>query len=122
MDREDEHKRTVVDLDYLLCLSKGDADFVKKMISIFIEENPSEIEKFERSILKRDFSAIHASAHKLKSSIPFIGINKIIEREVAEIERLAATHSGINEIERLFPKIDDICRKARAELASYNKI
>jgi HPt (histidine-containing phosphotransfer) domain-containing protein len=119
MENNRNYRNKVIDLGYLLCLSKGDIEFVKKMINIFIEENPSEIEKFEKSILRKDFSAIHASAHKLKSTIPFIGINKIIESEITEIERLAATNSGINEIERLFPKINETCRKARAELAAY---
>lgn len=119
MDNNSNLNYEVVNLDYLLGLSKGDSSFVKNMISLFIKENKVEIEKFRNHILCRDFSAIHASAHKLKSSIPFIGINRIIEEEILEIERLAATHSGINEIERLFPKISEICQRARAELSSY---
>src|SRR5687768_15728076 len=84
----------VTNLEYLLKLSKGNNDFVRDMIRIFLEENPSEISTLEKAVEQRDFKLINAAAHKLRSTVPFVGIDKMISGEIAELEQLALDQAG----------------------------
>ncbi len=139
---EDDGKK-VTNLDYLLKLSKGNEEFVRDMIRIFLDENPSEISVLEKAIAERDFKLINSAAHKLRSTVPFVGIDKIISEDITLIEQLAReksdeqTHGGqaeekaqggsflpndremISRIESLFSKIKRICLRAYSELKPF---
>jgi HPt (histidine-containing phosphotransfer) domain-containing protein len=142
MDDSGEKGEKVTNLDYLVKLSKGNEQFVKEMIRIFLEENPGEITTLEKAIKEQDYSLINMAAHKLRSTIPFVGIDKIIASEISEIEQLALNKAGnplmqdapeqkkpgflptdrelIKTIEKLFTKIKNICWKACDELRTYS--
>lgn len=106
----------VTNLGYLLDLSKGNTLFVKEMIDTFLIENPKEILSLGNAIRAKDFEAIRQTAHLLQSSIPFVGLDKIIEKEVYEIESMASTKTTIEKIESLFLKVKEVCEKAHIEL------
>jgi HPt (histidine-containing phosphotransfer) domain-containing protein len=108
----------VTNLNYLKELSKGNTAFVKEMITIFLTENSEELNYFEKCIHDQDFESIRLSAHKLRSSIPYLGLDKHIGKEINEIEKLAASKSYIQKIESMFSKIRTICERARQELLS----
>ena len=131
----------VTNLEYLTKLSKGNKAFVKDMVKIFLEENPSEIKTLEQAIKQRDYRLINAAAHKLRSTVPFVGIDKMISGEISEIEHLALQHAGdplkdpepeqkrtflptdqemIGKIEKLFSRIKSICTKACEELKTLS--
>lgn len=106
----------VTNLAYLEGLSRGDKSFVNKMINVFLEENPKEVSALEDSIKDKKFDAIKASAHKLKSTLPFVGLDAIVGKEVSEIESLAAKQTGYEQIQNLFGKIRENCSAAYNEL------
>jgi HPt (histidine-containing phosphotransfer) domain-containing protein len=106
----------VTDLTYLEELSKGDMSFVKEMIGVFLEENPGEISALRQSIDESDFPMIYASAHKLKSSTPFVGIYSHIKDHVLEIEDLARRREGTERMLELYREIEKVCNKSREEL------
>ncbi|MES2592852.1 MAG: Hpt domain-containing protein [Bacteroidota bacterium] len=107
----------VTNLDYLTDLSKGNTAFINEMIGIFLIENPEEISWLEKGISLSDFELIKMAAHKMRSTIPFVGLDRHIEAEVAEIETLAASGKNIKKIKILFSKVKDFCQKARQELS-----
>jgi HPt (histidine-containing phosphotransfer) domain-containing protein len=111
-----ENINKVTNLDYLKDLSKGNPTFVDEMIEIFLTESPEEIRLLEKGILERNFELIKSSAHKMRSTIPFLGLDKIIETEVLEIEKLAGLKTDIQKIEIDFSKIKDVFLKAIEEL------
>jgi HPt (histidine-containing phosphotransfer) domain-containing protein len=113
-------KQKITDLSYLVGLSKGNPQFVSEMIRIFLEENPKEVELLGIAIREKNFPAIKASAHKLKSTTPFVGINKIIGEETAEVEKLATDKTEIEKIEKLYERIKEICSRATVELSASN--
>jgi HPt (histidine-containing phosphotransfer) domain-containing protein len=138
MENKPDNNR-VTNLEYLTRLSRGNEQFVKDMIRIFLEENPDEVAALEKAIHRHDFSLINSTAHKLRSTVPFVGIDKMISDEITEIEQLALTKAGdplgtspepapkerrflptdrelLEKIERLFSKIKRICSKAYDEL------
>jgi HPt (histidine-containing phosphotransfer) domain-containing protein len=118
MEQINEKTEKIIDLGYLVELSKGDKVFVKEMVTLFLSENPLEIESLEKGILERNFELIKTVAHKLRSTIPFVGLDVLIETEVSEIEILASARMDIEEIEKRFLKIKPLCERACLELES----
>ena len=106
----------ITDLAYLLEVSKGDKVFIKEMINLFLSENPEEIHSLEKGIKESNFDVIKSVAHKLRSTIPFIGLDKVIHKEIVEVETLAAEKTSISKIEELFQKIKTMCQQAWLEL------
>ena len=116
---ENNDNKQVTNLTYLKGLSKGDKGFVKNMINVFLEENPKELSNLEESINEGDYDKIKAAAHKLKSTIPFVGLDAVIGKEVADIESLATKSSGLEEIKTLFARIKENSDTACDELKNY---
>lgn len=69
----------LVDLTLLRRNSRGDENFVTKMIELFVQFTPEEISKLEESIKASDFSTIESIAHKLKPSIDQFAIEEMRE-------------------------------------------
>lgn len=109
----------VINLDYLKELSNGNTQFITKMINIFLIENPKDITQLEESIHEANFKAISSIAHKIKSSLPFVGLNITIGEEISTIEKLANQQLGLSEIEQLFEKVKNACTLAVYELENY---
>jgi HPt (histidine-containing phosphotransfer) domain-containing protein len=138
MENPDDNVK-ITDLTYLLELSKGNRKFVTDMVKIFLEENPDEIRMLGEGISTKDFDLINASAHKLRSTVPFVGLNRYIEDDITEIERMAAGRSGsqlpgeispeedkkttakvdLEKMALLFRRISEVCRKACIELEDF---
>jgi HPt (histidine-containing phosphotransfer) domain-containing protein len=143
MSNSSQGTEKITNLEYLMELSKGDQYFISEMIRIFLEENPREIKMLEDGINGKDFQLINLAAHKLRSTLPFVGIEKLIEKEVVDIETLACNNavqkievapdedhdirkieiittnrSTLRKIEELFPKVKAVCEQARSELAA----
>lgn len=106
----------VVNIDYLTQLSRGNTKFVQEMIRIFLSENPEEIRVLESAIREKDFEVIRSSTHKLRSTLPYIGLDRVVEKEISEIEALAVRGSGIDEIGKFFVRIKETCEQACNEL------
>jgi HPt (histidine-containing phosphotransfer) domain-containing protein len=106
----------VTDLTYLTELSKGDTNFVKEMIDIFLAENPAEITQLEQAIEKTDFEKIKFISHHMKSTIPFVGLDIHIGNDIYQIENLAGEKKEIETIRTHFAPIKSICQKAFQEL------
>ena len=106
----------ITNLEYLMHVSKGSTKFAWELIRIFLAENPEELNSIEKAIRERDFTLIKLGVHKLRSTMPFVGLDKVIENEVAEIESLADKKVDIVRIESLFHTIKDTCERACIEL------
>jgi len=116
MKNDTTNMEKITDLNYLIDISKGNKVFVKEMINLFLSENPEEIKCLEKGIQEKNYDQIKATAHKLRSTIPFIGLDKLIEKDVIGIETLAAQKGDIQEIEKHFMKIKETCERAYFEL------
>src|SRR5687768_5934613 len=106
----------VVDLTYVKDLSRGNKDLIKEIITIFLAENPGEIKTIEKAMNENNYGVIKSTAHKLKSTIPFIGLDKIVGNDVAEMEALAANASNMEMIKEHLEKVKDACKRSYNEL------
>jgi response regulator RpfG family c-di-GMP phosphodiesterase len=117
-DEEAADRGPVTNLDYLRMLSNGKPWFVEEMKELFLSENPQEIKQLENAILKKDYETMGHVAHKIKSTIPFVGLSGRIENNLSEMEKLAESHADWNVIDQHFRKVKSVCLKAIEELKS----
>ncbi|MEO6883921.1 MAG: response regulator [Bacteroidia bacterium] len=112
----------LVDLSYLLELTKGKKSFILEMIHIFLEQNPIDLQVIEKAIAKSDLETVKAIAHKMKTSISFIGLTDKIG---SDLDLMEHQENGItlDLIKKHFDNVKAVCEKAQAELIIYkNKI
>jgi len=122
METNTENIQKTTDLSYLIELSAGNKVFVKEMVALFLSENPEEIKTLEKGIAEKNYKTIKTVAHKLRSTIPFIGLDKLIEKDVMEIESIATDSGDMKEIEKRFSKIKSVCERAYFELSPLSSI
>ncbi len=106
----------VTNLDYLIDLSNGDAGFIREMVKIFLAEIPFEMQVLELSISQRDFRMVKHVAHKLRSTLPFVGLDQVMKNDITELEELAASHTDGERILNVFGRIRSTCIRATEEL------
>ncbi len=117
--KPDEERCT--DLTYLKGLSKGDNEFVKNMISIFIKQTPAAIQKMEADLSNKDWGSLKAVAHKMKPSFSFVGITTLKDK-IESIEDNASQGTNPNLIADLIAEVKEVSLKAVAELQTLQEI
>ena len=66
----------LTDLSYLKEMSGNDYSIIKEMIDIFIEQVPEFLDEVSNSFESQDLQALGAVAHKAKSSVRTMGMEK----------------------------------------------
>jgi len=105
---------SVIDLEYLKLLSKGDEVFERNMIRSFSVQMPEELEKLKSSIIDKNYEQICAIAHNMRSTLSFMGLSQITPL-LQQIERECEKRNGITGINDNFTLISAICQIAIAE-------
>lgn len=82
-----ENEDLLYDLSSLKAMSHGDNGFIKKMISLFIEQIEQYLVQIQEANSKHDYDTISKITHKLKSSAGSMGIVSI-KNEIKELELL----------------------------------
>jgi CheY-like chemotaxis protein len=72
-------------LDKLKEMSRGNNDFIKKMLNIFVETVPDSITEMKVALSNSDFDTVKKIAHKLKPSVDNLGLN--IKAEIRNLEK-----------------------------------
>ena len=110
----------LIDFQYLKDFSDGDDNFIKNMISLFLNKTPETMEVIMDSNSKDDIKILKDEIHKLKSSLSILGMVKasncvdIIEKEI-EINPLGQKRK--DEVNNL----NVICQLAIKELELVNE-
>ena len=76
-------------------LSRGNQEFVQKMITIFIEQTIDTINKVEKAMSINDFQEVSRLIHKIKPSIEGMGILSILD----DVKLLEKTSKETNDKE-----------------------
>jgi len=105
---------SVIDLEYLKILSKGDEIFEKNMIRSFSIQMPEELNRLKSSILDKDYKQIGTIAHNMKSTVSFMGLNQLTPL-LQQIEQECKRQNGISRISDNFTLIDATCQLAITE-------
>ena len=111
----DTTTQPVIDLSYLDMMADGDAFMRQTMLEMLLEEMPPEIEKLRAAFLAQDAEELRQVAHKMKSTLAFVGnpamteanaALELIGKEGTDIPR-AATHLEVMEatFKTVFPAL-----------------
>ncbi len=91
-----------IDLSYLEMMADGDDMMKKTMLDMLIEEMPPELEKLRQAYLTRDTNELRQVAHKMKSTLAFVG-NDPMTHANAELEEIAI---GGEDLQRAVPHLE----------------
>ncbi len=105
---------SIIDLEYLKILSKGDEVFEKNMIRSFSIQMPEELERLKSSIIDKNYEQISSIAHNLKSTLSFMGLNQLIPL-LQQIEQECKKQNGVARIHDNFTLISATCQLAVTE-------
>jgi len=100
--------KTLYSLDKLIGMSRGNNEFVTKMINLFVTETPSALNNINSHIAAQDFQRVRAIIHRIKPSLKMLSIDSI-EREVQKIEDCCLENINLTMIPDLFKNIDRTC-------------
>jgi HPt (histidine-containing phosphotransfer) domain-containing protein len=102
-------------LSSLNSLSRGNLEFIKKMVSIFIEQTTDVIDKVSIAINENDFNEVSRLIHKINPSVETVGITSIIS-ELKLLEKIAKETKDKEQITALFGVIKKVLEKAILQL------
>ena len=75
-------------LEQIDAMSGGNAEFVDKMVNLFIELTPELLNRIKAGLIDNNYNEIKSAAHKMKPSIDMMGINSL-KAEIRTIEKMA---------------------------------
>lgn len=109
------HGKKYIDLTFLKSIAKGSSAFMVKLINTFIKQTSEEMKNLEMHLAKKDWTALHGSAHKMKPSFHFVGITELKEPILA-LEKNAKERINLETIPGLVRQVVDVCTVAIEEL------
>jgi len=104
-----------INLGYLESITDGNNELIKELIAIFIEQVPEFNEGFEKGIEEKDWNQIAAVAHKAKSSVISMGMDKLGNTDLKNLELLAK----LLLLDDLKSKSDDEVMQLKKSIDSY---
>lgn len=107
--------KTLINLDYLRKLSRGDEKFVEDVIELFLKNTPSAIRNMKKYYQNENWDDLMMEAHKIRPSFNFMGI-KELEDAAKAIENNASKQSNTAQIKELLEKIEKISEYAFVQL------
>ncbi len=111
------------DLSKLKAISRGNDDFIKKMLELFIEEIPKSLDQMQAAYKNADWKTVGSVAHKIKPSIQNMGITSLVN-DIQSIENAGKEKPDPIEIEKLINKVqyilDNIIEQLRISLSAVN--
>jgi PAS domain S-box-containing protein len=102
-DRERQHE---YDLSELNELGRGNAEFVQKMVSIFVEQTPQMVREMNEYFNEQNHKGLYAVVHKMKSSVIHMGILRI-QQDIRQLEKLAAEGSKYETMKPMVARITE---------------
>jgi len=113
---------SVIDLEYLQTLSKGDKTFEKNMIRSFSIQMPEELRQLKTAIVQKNYKKIGSIAHSMKSTVSYMGLKQLTPL-LQQIEQESENRNGFTRITGNFTLIDATCqlaiREAKQLISSY---
>ena len=95
------------DLTMVQSVSGGDEGFIKKMVALFIETVPQNMQELKNALEAENWDQVGKTAHKLKSTIDSMGI-KSIRQEIRTVEANAKTKEDLGAVAGLVARIDAV--------------
>jgi CheY-like chemotaxis protein len=98
------------DLNKLNDIAKGNTQFVRKMISLFIEQTPLTITELHLAYKQNDFERLRYVIQRLKPTIDNLNIVSL-KNQVQKIELYALDKKNTNELTSIIRNVDTVIKK-----------
>jgi signal transduction histidine kinase/response regulator of citrate/malate metabolism len=105
---------SLVQLAYLQQLSKGDKAFERSMLAQFITQLPDDLAVLEKAIDEGAVADIRSSAHTIKTTISFIGLESSLYPILESLENLNGDYDRTS-VTNQFNTIKSLCTQALQE-------
>lgn len=106
----------ICNLNYLKSVSPNNPQFITEMIQLFLKNVPLAMKAIDTGIKESDWETVQFHAHKLRSHIDTMGMDKKYTEMAKQIEDYASKKQNINQISDLITKLNLIFDKAYIEL------
>ena len=95
------------DLSLIIQMSRGNKDFLNKIILVFIEQTPVAVKQIIAAWEAKDFETIKRVAHKIKTNLDNFGIDEL-KPLIRSIESLADEGLATHELEEKIYKLEKV--------------
>ncbi|MBC9796956.1 Hpt domain-containing protein [Sinomicrobium weinanense] len=102
-------------LEKLEELSGGDRDFIVSVVSVFVEETPSDLQDLEQAVKAGNYDAVYKQAHKIKPNVDLLGMEGT-KSLILQMEGQAKMNDGLPAIEEMYTLIAGQVREVITEL------
>ncbi|KAA2242581.1 Hpt domain-containing protein [Chitinophaga agrisoli] len=96
-------------------IARGDQAFLRKMINLFLEQAPSSVKDIRQAYEKKDFAAMAAQAHRLKSALDTMAITSL-QQDIRALERMDHEEAGTAEAGVLINKLETVIDQVVAQV------
>ena len=110
--------QALYDLSMIRTISGGDESFVKKMVQLFLDTMPGNIEILEKAIERKDWEATWRAAHKMKSTIDSMQIVSL-KQLVRDIEGKGRKAEGVESIPSQVKELRVVLEQVMEELKQW---
>jgi signal transduction histidine kinase/DNA-binding response OmpR family regulator len=105
---------SVINMEYLQSLSKGDKIFERNMIKAFSNQMPEELKQLKIAIDDKNYKRIGTIVHNMKSTVSYMGLQQLIPM-LQQMETESENKNGFTRINENFTLIDATCHLAIKE-------
>jgi PAS domain S-box-containing protein len=107
--------KKLINLSYLESLTGGDDDIKQIMLETLVRDVPDELKQLETDVETQNWNALKASAHKLKSTCAYMGLDQTADI-ARTIENNAWDKKNLDDIPELAQQLLKTCYLAHQEL------
>jgi PAS domain S-box-containing protein len=100
-------------------ISRGNKEFVNRMIRLFLEQVPAATHEIMQAYRDHELEKVKAIAHRIKPTIDNLEIHSL-KNEIREIETLAAKKKPSERLENLIELTQDVIGKVAVQLKEYS--
>lgn len=108
------------DMSKLRSLSRGNEDFVQRMLQLFVRDIPLSVARIEEAYSMGDLATVKALAHRIKPSIQNMGIT-LLKDDLPEMERLALSGDPEGRLAPMVEKLRNISAAVVAQIKEQLK-
>lgn len=103
------------DLSQLISLSGGNADFVNKMVQMFLEMTPEIVGRINNGYAENNLDEVGAAAHKIKPTIDMMGII-LLKDVIRQLENNAKNRTNLDSIPNLIQEVNEVLNRVMQQL------
>ncbi len=96
-------------------IARGDQVFLRKMINLFLEQAPSGVRDIRQAYERKDFAAVAALAHRLKSALDTMAIASL-QQDIRKLERMDDENAATAEAGDLIAKLETVIGQVVAQV------